>query len=76
MNTTNSLQKHVLEISYAGLHAVKSDVCMQNHTHRRKNMLKTGNRNYDLGKYRKIFVAGFGKASGSMAGALGELLVS
>lgn len=74
MNTTDSLRKHALEIFYAGLHAVKPDVCMQNHIHLTKNILKTGNRNYDLGKYRNIFVAGFGKASGSMALALEELL--
>ena len=75
MNTTNSLRKHALEIFYAGLHAVKPDVCMQDHVHLTKNVLKIGNGNYDLGKYRNIFVTGFGKASGSMARALEYMLM-
>ena len=74
MNITNSLRKHALEIFYAGLHAMRPDVCMQGHVHLTENLLKIGDKNYDLGKYRNIYVAGFGKASGSMAQALEELL--
>jgi glycerate 2-kinase len=75
MKTLDSLRKNTLEIFNAGLQAVEPDICMQKHIHLlTENLLKTGERIYDLNTFKNIYVIGFGKASGFMAFALERLL--
>ncbi|MBI5308906.1 MAG: glycerate kinase [Planctomycetes bacterium] len=69
-----SLRKHAREIFHAGLRAVEPDVCIKNHLQLTGNMLKEGERFYNLDAYKNIYVIGFGKASGYMAVALEEML--
>ena len=75
METLNTLRENALEIFYAGLRAVESDVCMRRHIHLTGSILKIGKRAYNLNKFKDIYIVGFGKISGFMAATLEGLLI-
>lgn len=71
----NSLRKDALQIFYAGLKSVESDICIQRHISPiTQNLLKIEQNVYDLDKFKDIYLIGFGKASGFMASTLEKLL--
>ena len=53
---------------------MEPDVCIRSHLQLTGNMLKAGERFYNIDAYKNIYVIGFGKASGYMAVALEEML--
>ncbi len=75
MNTLNSLKENVLRIFYAGLKAVDPNILIRRLFLLEDNLLKIGDRVYNLDKYKNIYIIGFGKASGFMAATLEELLM-
>ena len=75
MNTLNSLKENALRIFYAGLKAVDPDIHIRRLFLLEDNLLKIGDRVYNLDKYKNIYIIGFGKASGFMAATLEELLM-
>ena len=75
VHTVNSLKKNALEIFYAGLKSVDPTNLILNLFLLEGNILKIGDRIYNLDKYKNIYIVGFGKASGFMAATLEELLM-
>jgi len=75
VNTLNSLKENALRIFYAGLKAVDPDIHIRRLFLLEDNLLKIGDRVYNLDKYKNIYIIGFGKASGFMAATLEELLM-
>ena len=75
MNTLNILKKNALEIFYAGLKAADPDIWIRDFILLEGNLLKIGDRVYNLGKYKNIYIVGFGKASGFMAATLEALFM-
>jgi len=65
---------HALALCTAALEAVNPARAVQAHVSLNGDMLHIGARQYDLTRYRRIFVVGAGKASAAMAAALEEIL--
>lgn len=63
-----------LEVMAAALGAVDPAEAVRRHLRRRGDTLWVDGREYDLGRYRRVFVVGGGKASAAMAVAVEELL--
>lgn len=72
--TIKSLKKDALDLFSAGLHAVDAGALLREHLRLTDNVLKIGDRVFNLSGYKNIYVVGFGKVSGFMAAALEELL--
>jgi len=70
---TNS-RKKALQIIDSGLIAIKTEKVIKNNVKLRNNSLIIKNKNFDLNKYKRIFVIGFGKASALMAKELETIL--
>lgn len=71
----SSLSKeHALEIFKEALEAVNPKKCVLEHVNLKGNVLNIDGKEYDLKKYRSIFVIAFGKAASSMGNALQEVL--
>ena len=68
-------KKNALEIFYAGLKAADPDIWIRDFILLEGNLLKIGDRVYNLGKYKNIYIVGFGKASGFMAATLEALFM-
>ncbi len=63
-----------LAIVEAGIEAVLPENVIRNSVHLEENLLDVKGRRYDLSGYRHIYVAGGGKASGTMAVELEKIL--
>ncbi|BAI62060.1 putative glycerate kinase [Methanocella paludicola SANAE] len=63
-----------LDILKAGIEAVMPENVIRNSVRLERNVLDVGGRRYDISGYRNIYVAGGGKASGTMAVALEKIL--
>jgi glycerate-2-kinase len=67
---------HVLSIIEAGIEAVLPENVIRNTVKVEGDRLSAGGRTFDLSKYRHIYIAGGGKASGTMAAEIERLLDS
>ncbi|MBM4466726.1 MAG: glycerate kinase [Chloroflexi bacterium] len=67
-------RKQALAILSAALKAVDPANAVKRQVSLSDNTLRIGQRIYDLGRYRNIYVIGGGKAGGSMAEAIEEIL--
>ena len=67
-------KEHALEIFNEALEAVNPRKCVLEHVNLKGNVLNIDGKEYDLKKYRSIFVIAFGKAASSMGNALQEVL--
>jgi hydroxypyruvate reductase len=76
LNNEESREKRrkILPILSAALRAVDPIGAVKRHVAMEGNKLRVGARTYDLGKYRNIYVIGGGKAGGSMARAVEDIL--
>jgi glycerate 2-kinase len=78
--TGNVQQAHALDVLGAALDAVDPAKAIRRVLERRENSLWIDGAAYDLGRYRRIFVIGGGKAGASMAAAveavLGDLITA
>lgn len=70
----NGLREDAADILKSAIEAVEPSVAVKMALLRDGNILQVGSRSYDLGKYQKIYVVAFGKASVPMAKALEEIL--
>jgi glycerate 2-kinase len=68
------LRKDAREIFNASLKAVDPTVAVKKHVGLDGEILRVGDRRYDLDKYAHLYVVGCGKAAASMAYALKDLL--
>lgn len=68
------LREDAAAIFHAGLHAVEPAAAIRRHVHREKNFLTVADRQYDLNRFKNIFVVGAGKAACPMAARLEEIL--
>jgi glycerate-2-kinase len=73
---TTENRKSVLEIMEAGLDAINTGEVIKNKVKLENNILIIENKSFDLVKFKKIKVVGFGKASGAAALALEKILGS
>jgi len=64
----------ILEIFNAGLEAVDPSACLMRSVRRQGSRLELGMHSYDLDGFRRVVVAGAGKAAAGMGAALEELL--
>lgn len=69
-------RKHALAIAMAGVDAVLPENVIKNTISIDGNMMKVAGQVYDLSRYRRILIAGGGKASGTMAMELEKILGS
>lgn len=67
---------HALSIVEAGINAVLPENVIRNAVRVNGDMLDVAGRRYDLSKYRHIYVAGGGKAAGTMAAELEKMIGS
>ncbi|HEY3272681.1 MAG TPA: glycerate kinase [Methanocella sp.] len=65
---------HALSIVEAGIEAVLPENVIRNTVRVENDRLSAGGRTFDLSKYRHVYVAGGGKASGAMASEIERLL--
>ena len=72
--TTRSLRQKAVAIMSAALEAVDPAKAIRRQARLDNNILAIGGRAYDLTRYRHIYVVGGGKAGGSMALAVEQLL--
>ncbi|MCE5336206.1 MAG: glycerate-2-kinase family protein, partial [Desulfobacteraceae bacterium] len=61
-------------IFLAGVRAVDPEEAVKRHVERRGNVLRVGERSYDLDRFGRVFVTGAGKGTAPMAKALEEIL--
>jgi len=71
---TTENRKLALEIAEAGLAAIGTDDVILNSIKLENNILTVQDKSFDLSKFKRIKVVGFGKASCDAACALGEIL--
>ncbi len=74
MLEVTDLRKDALSIIEAGMDAVQTDAVLRKKISRKNNKLVVGRRQYQLDRYRRVFVVGIGKASLEAAGVLEDLL--
>lgn len=67
-------KEHALEIFKEALEGVNPRKCVLEHINLKGNVLNADGKEYDLKKYRSIFVIAFGKAASSMGNAIEEIL--
>jgi hydroxypyruvate reductase len=63
-----------LEVMSAALAAVDPQEAVRRHVQREGDLLWVAGQAYDLGRYRRVYIVGGGKASAAMAAALEDLL--
>jgi len=68
------LRRDAKKIFLHAIHAVQPQTILSSHISLRNHVLHIGERKYPLSRYEKIFVAGTGKASASMAVNLEKIL--
>ncbi|HXZ35676.1 MAG TPA: glycerate kinase [Thermodesulfobacteriota bacterium] len=68
------LRRDAKKIFLHAIHAVQPQTILSSHISLRNHVLRIGERKYPLSRYEKIFVAGTGKASASMAVNLEKIL--
>jgi glycerate 2-kinase len=71
---TRHRRERILPILSASLQAVDPIAAVKRHMSLDGDLLRIGERTYDLSQYRNIYVIGGGKASGAMAKAVEEVL--
>lgn len=71
---TYKLREDARDIFYAGLKAVDPAEAMRKYMQRTGNLLRIGDKTYDLEKIRRVLVVGTGKAGFPMAKAVEEIL--
>ncbi|MGA2402882.1 MAG: glycerate kinase [Syntrophobacteraceae bacterium] len=69
-----NIKKALREIFMAGVRAVDPEEAVKRHVELRGNELKVGGCPYQLKRFKRIFVTGFGKATAPMAKALEQVL--
>jgi len=69
-----NLKSETLQIFKAGLEAVDPGQAVKNHILLNNNALFLGKHTYDLSRFKRILIAGAGKASATMAGAVEDIL--
>ena len=74
MRSLTRLRVDACGIFDAGLKAVDPARAIERHVHREHDQLKVGGVLYELAKYRRLYIAGAGKAAAKMAAALEEIL--
>ena len=67
-------KKALREIFMAGIRAVDPEEAVKRHVELSGNELRVGGRSYQLERFKRIFVTGFGKATAPMAKALEQVL--
>jgi glycerate 2-kinase len=72
--TDLKLRTDALAIFHASLKAVDPVNAVKRHLRLEGDMLRIGNRDYDLSTYTRIYVVGCGKAAASMSSALEDVL--
>lgn len=68
------LIKDAIEIFNASLKAVDPIIAVKKHVSLQGDVLRVGDRDYNLSKYAHIYVVGCGKAAASMSYALEDIL--
>ncbi|MBW2108273.1 MAG: glycerate kinase [Deltaproteobacteria bacterium] len=68
------MRKDALDIFTAGVNAVKAEAAVRRHCSREADRFMVDQSTYDLSRFKDIYVIGAGKAGGSMAKALEEIL--
>jgi len=68
------MRRHAEKIFFAGLEAVQPEAVIHRHCQRVDSFLNVREIQYDLSRFRHVFVLGAGKAGALMAKALEELL--
>lgn len=68
------IRRKILDIVESGIEAALPERVMKEKVKVIKNELSVCNRTFDLNKFQRIYVIGFGKASGFMASALEKIL--
>ncbi len=66
--------KHALQLLNTALHAVSPEVLIQQQVSRNNNRLRIRHHDIDLFDFQRVFLIGFGKASGYLAAALEPIL--
>ena len=69
-----TMRAHAREIFDAAVKAVDAEQCVRQFVSLEGDQLRVGDRQYDLGMYRRILVVGTGKASPQMGVALEDIL--
>ncbi|TFH64969.1 MAG: DUF4147 domain-containing protein, partial [Candidatus Zixiibacteriota bacterium] len=69
-----TLKRNALKIAGSAISAVQPEAAILSHCSLNGEILRVGEREFDLSSYRRVIVVGAGKASGSMARALEQLL--
>ncbi len=67
-------KKVLQDIFMAGVRAVDPEEAVKSHIELSGNELKVGGRSYQLDRFKRIFVTGFGKGTAPMAKALEQVL--
>ena len=74
VKSSRQLRLDGVRIWMAALDAVNPEVAVRKYVKRRGNELRVGHRVYDLGKFKRIWVLGSGKAAAPMGRALEKIL--
>lgn len=68
------LRRDAAAIFHAGLTAVHAGQAVRRHLSRKSNVLKAGDKRFDLRAYDRIFLVGVGKAAGAMSSAVADVV--
>ena len=68
-------RKVVLELVEEGLRSIQPDEAFRTSVHRHRNILVIGGQEFDLDKFKRIFILGFGKGSAGNARLLEKLIL-
>ena len=63
-----------MRILAAAIQGVEPGIAVRRHVQRQGNLIRIGNKMYDLGDYDRIILIGMGKAAPAMASAIDDLL--